>query len=164
MEMLRIARLQCCSDERAHEPTSKKTGEVGSSRTKKGMSADVLCRRESMNGVESNLPHVNAERRDLHLSALVKRAAHTIPNAHATCEQGWSNVRLGPDLLSPSVCLSSCLVSASWLIATYETPDERELRTTGRRVSVGHYLRPVPSVWRGVHRAFGRVETRKAAA
>ncbi len=162
--MLRSARLQCSSDDRAQEPTSKKTGGVGSSRTKKGMSAEVLCRRESMNGVESNLPHINAERRDLLLSALVKRAVHTIPNAHPACAQGWSRVRLGPDLQSPFVCLSSCFVSASRLIATHETPDGRKLRTTGRRVSVGHYLRPVPSVWRGVHRAFGRVETRKAAA
>ncbi len=128
------------------------------------MSAEVLCRRVSMNGVASNLPHVNAERREKHLSALVKRAVTTTPNAHILCGQGWSRDRVAVHLQSPFAGLCSSIVSAPRLPMTRESTALRGRRTTGRRVSVDHHLRPVPSVWRGVHRAFGRAETRKTAA
>jgi len=117
-----------------------------------------------MNGVTSYLPHVNAERREKHLSALVKRAVNASPNAHNGCDQGWARDRVAVLLQSPFDGLCSSVVSAGWLVAANDSTGRLGLRTTGRRASVGYHLRPVPSVWRGVHRAFGRVETRKTAA
>ena len=117
-----------------------------------------------MNGVASNLPHVNAERREKHLSSLVKRAVNTTPNAHILFGQGWVMNRVAVHLQSRFAGLCSRIVWAARPPMTRESTGLRGRRTNGRRVSVGHHLRPVPSVWRGVHRAFGRAETRKTAA
>lgn len=134
----------------------KRTGAASPSRTKKGVSAEALCRRVSMNDAVTNIPNDSAEHGHLHLSALVKCANHGA--------SGWKHHgREHAHLQSRLVSVPSRTSSAFARKTRQGGPGSGTWLPPARRVSVSHHLRPVPSVRRSESCAFGRARTSRTA-
>ena len=138
-------------------PFQKRTGATSPSSTKKGVSAEALCRRVSMNDVATNIPNDSAEPGDHHLSALVKCANHGTSDRK---RHGRDHAHLQSRLVSGSSRTSSAFARQT----RQEGPGSGTRHPPARRVSVSHHLRPVPSVRCSESCAFGRARTSRTPA